>query len=453
MMYPRLFLARNLLADDGVIFVSIDDHEVQNLTAILNEIFGEENAIATFVWKRKAGGGDDSGHVAAEHDYILCFARDESQCRLNSILHESPAMTAKYNREENGRRYYLERLDKTALTYSAAMDFPIECPDGTFISPPQPDPARPSTAWRWSPTTVEQRRDELIFLKEAKTDEWRIYTRTWMSLDGVTPRSLLADKEHGRNRDGTQELTSLLGPKIFTNPKPTRLLRHLLEIGLSEPDDCVVDFFAGSGSLGHAVVEYNRDHKARCSYVMVQLPEPTSELPAQYPTLAAITRERMKAVAKLHSEGQAQLDDRTDTGFRAFRLSASNFRVWDGVPEDAAAITSQLALSIEHVADSASEQSILSELLLKAGYALTAKIEAVDFGGVAGYAVSDGALLICLSRALTIEAFEAMVEREPAMILVLDAGFSGNDELKVNTLQTVRARNQRTGSDVALRVV
>jgi adenine-specific DNA-methyltransferase len=135
MMYPRLFLARNLLREDGVIFVSIDDHEVHNLRALMNEIFGEENALATFVWKRKAGGGDDSGQVAAEHDYIVCFARNESQCHLSSILHESPAMTAKYNRAEGGRRYYLERLDKTSLTYSASMDYPIACPDGSFAPP------------------------------------------------------------------------------------------------------------------------------------------------------------------------------------------------------------------------------------------------------------------------------------------------------------------------------
>ncbi len=133
MMYPRLFQARNLLREDGVIFVSIDDHEVHNLRAIMNEIFGEENALATFVWKRKAGGGDDSGHVAAEHDYIICFARDETLCHLNSILHESPAMAAKYNREEGGRRYYLERLRGTSLTYSSSMDFPIKCPDGSFL--------------------------------------------------------------------------------------------------------------------------------------------------------------------------------------------------------------------------------------------------------------------------------------------------------------------------------
>lgn len=454
MMYPRLFLARNLLREDGVIFVSIDDHEVQNLRALMNEVFGEENCLATLVWKRKAGGGDDSGHVAAEHEYVMCFARNESRCHLNSILHESPSMTAKYNREENGRRFYLERLDKTSLTYSASMDFPIECPDGSFVSPPQPDPSRPSTAWRWSGSTVDARRDELTFLRDPKTEEWRVYTKTWMSLDGVTPRSLLVEKEHGRNRDGTQELTDLLGPRIFTNPKPTRLLRHLLSMALSGEDDLVLDFFAGSGSSGHALIEHNKAMSVRCRYLLVQLPERPDEIAEGFTSLADITRKRMSAVgARLKASPVELGSESLDTGFRALRLTRSNFAVWDSASRSADEIAAQLAISVDHIGSDATEESTLRELLLKAGYELTAPVEHADFAGVAGYAVAGGALVVCLSRALTIEAFEAMVNRDPAMILVLDAGFGGNDELKVNALQTVRARNQQSGSDIALRVV
>jgi adenine-specific DNA-methyltransferase len=154
MMYPRLNLLHRLLADEGVIFVSIDDNEVFHLQLLLNEIFGIQNLIATLVWKRKAGGGDDSEHVATEHEYVLCYAKRKQLAKINRVLHESPSMTAKYNKSENGRRYYLERLDKTSLTYSESMDFPIECPDGTFVSPPHPDPNNPTTSWRWSDTSV-----------------------------------------------------------------------------------------------------------------------------------------------------------------------------------------------------------------------------------------------------------------------------------------------------------
>jgi adenine-specific DNA-methyltransferase len=136
MMYPRLYLSKNLLSENGVIFVSIDDGEYANLLKLLIEIFGEENYLSTFIWKRKAGGGDDSGHVAAEHEYVICFARDALEAGIASIRHESPAMTAKYNRKENGKRYYLERLDKTSLTYNASMDYSIECPDAAYCVVP-----------------------------------------------------------------------------------------------------------------------------------------------------------------------------------------------------------------------------------------------------------------------------------------------------------------------------
>src|SRR3989338_3257709 len=150
MMYPRLKLLKDLLADNGVIFISIDDNEHCNLKQILDEIFGAENFLTCFIWKKKAGGGDDSGHIANEHEYILCYARLASATSLGKIMHESPSMTAKYNRIENGVRFYLERLDKTSLTYSKSMDFEIECPDGTKIKPPQPNPDKPRTIWRWS---------------------------------------------------------------------------------------------------------------------------------------------------------------------------------------------------------------------------------------------------------------------------------------------------------------
>jgi adenine-specific DNA-methyltransferase len=142
-----------------------------------------------------------------------------------------------------------------------------------------------------------------------------------------------------------------------------------------------------------------------------------------------------------------------DVGFRAYRLCASNFSVWDPSQTTLADVDEQLVMSIDHIVDGSSEQAMLTELLLKAGFPLTSPVEQVDFDGVPGYSVAEGALLVCLSAHLSIEAFEAMVEREPAMILVLDAGFGGSDELKVNALQTVRARNQQSGSDIALRVV
>ncbi len=442
MMYPRLYLARNLLREDGVIFVSIDDGELDNLRRLLTEIFGEENFIATFVWKRKAGGGDDSGHVAAEHEYVVCFARDANATALSAIQHESPSMTAKYNRKEGDRRFYLERLDKTSLTYSASMDFEIECPDGTFISPPQPDPAHPTTAWRWGKDTVLERREELVFQKEKKSGEWRVYTKTWEPVGGVTPRSLLVAPDHGRNRDGTQELDELLGPKVFSNPKPTRLLKHLLSIG-ADDDALVLDFFAGAGSTAAAVLASDVELSRSRRFILVQLPEPTNR--TDYPTIADITKERVRRVIKkLNDEDAGKLDlhdaAKQDRGFRVFKLAESNFTPWDAeAPLDAGALAKQLQLHVAHVRDGRTASDLLYEILLKSGIPISGHVETLTLAAKPVHAADDGKFLICLETLLTLDLIRAMAGRKPERVVCLDAGFADNDQLKANAVQIFRA--------------
>jgi adenine-specific DNA-methyltransferase len=265
--------------------------------------------------------------------------------------------------------------------------------------------------------------------------------------EGVVPRTWWTYKEAGSNDEGQRELIKLFGAKVFSAPKPTRLIRRLIHI-CTGPSDLVLDFFAGSGATGQAVIEHNVDEGSSRRYMMIKLPEPIQD--GEYKTISDITAERMRRVGEALGGFGSQLGD---TGFRSFRLTPSNFAVWDAGVDSEDGISDQLKLAVEHVAKGSDVRSILTELLLKAGFPLTASVQSVDFSGVEGYSVADGALLVCLSRELTIEAFESMVALEPAMILVLDAGFGGDDELKVNALQTVRARNQQRGSDIALRVV
>ena len=440
MMYPRLKLARNLLQDDGVIFISIDDHEVHNLRHLLDEIFGAENHAATFVWKRKAGGGDDSAHVATEQEYILCYGRDYGALRLSRIEHESPAMTAKYNREENGRRYYLERLDKTSLTYNASMDFDLECPDGTTVRPPQPDPARPTTIWRWSKTKVDECRSKLVFRRDRRIDEWRVYTRTWESLRGVTPRSLLVDKEHGRNRDGTQDLSALLGPKVFSNPKPVRLLTHLLRIGASEADALVVDFFAGSGSLGDALLRLNAEDGAHRRFLMVQLPEPSGD--SRHASIAAICAARLRAActALVDKLGDGNGGDSQTPGFRLFRLSNSNIKPWDA---NFNSMETDLVKAIDNIKADRSEDDVLYELLLKYGLDLAIPSETRDVEGRTVTVIGAGALVVCLADDITLEAvsgiaaLKAELSPEVMRVVFKDSCFA-DDVAKTNAAQILK---------------
>ena len=396
--------------------------------------------LASFIWKRKAGGGDDSNHVAAEHEYVVCYAGNSEVVELASIEHESPSMTAKYNRSENGRRYYLERLDKTSLTYSDSMDFPIEAPDGSMIEPPQPDPINPTTAWRWSKKTVNERRDELEFLQEKKTNEWRVYTRTWESLDGVTPRSLLVEKGHGRNRDGTEELTKLIGPKVFNNPKPTRFLSHLIKIGAPSEGDVLLDFFAGSASFAHAVQVVSIDDNKVRKCISVQLPEKTNR--EDYLNIAQIARARLKKLDEIRAGNQKNA---SVTGFRAFQLTPSTFAKWEATTEDTVEdLQYKLEQHAQHLDTDASDEDILFELLLKDGYELTTKVKRLDIPGGTVHSIADGALLICLERSLTRAMIDALADladaNDVARVVCLDAGFESNDELKTNAVQTFKSR-------------
>jgi adenine-specific DNA-methyltransferase len=204
------------------------------------------------------------------------------------------------------------------------------------------------------------------------------------------------------------------------------------------------------------VTQYNAREGTQLRYLLVQLPEVPDD-GERARELSSITRDRMRRVGREALDAPDRLPTRdleaSDYGFRAYRLCASNFSVWDSSTATPADLSEQLLLSVDHIVAGSSEEAILTELLLKAGYPLTSAIDEVEFGGVLGYSVADSALIVCLSTALTIQVFEAMVEHEPAMILILDAGFGGSDELKVNALQTVRARNQSSISDITLRVV
>lgn len=462
MIYPRLFLARNLLSEGGVIFVSIDDHEMHNLRAVMNEIFGEENFLGCVTVISNLKGRSDDRYFATAHNYLLAFQRGAFQPRgvplPDSYFDDYPETDA------NGRAYRLQGLRKRGSNARRedrpSMFYPFYADPATgevALAPSESKEAKilpvlsdgSDGRWRWGRATATTRLEELRARQVGPDKRWDVFQIDWADRDGaekrVTPKTVWMGSEFA-NETGTLEVKSLLGKGVFDNPKPTGLIRQILEYSVG-PDDLVLDFFAGSGTVGQAVLEANEEDAGRRQFVLIQLPE---EMSAQgYTSIAEVTRARVERAAAVVSE--SLLAEGGDNGFRAFRLTASNFTVWNASPDSDC--DTQLTISVDHVKAGATEDAMFTELLLKAGFPLTSPVEQVTFAGVPGYSVSDGALLVCLSDALTIEAFEAMVATEPAMILVLDAGFGGSDELKVNALQTVRARNQQSGSDIALRVV
>lgn len=406
MMYARLKLARNLLSNDGVIFISIDDNELDNLVKICSEIFGEENHIASFIWKSKSGGANDSGEVAVDHEYVVCFSREKTDNTIG--LDPDAVATTAYNNEDEHGRYSLERLDKQNLQYSSSMDYDLVGPDGTIYKLEHRDQARPNAIWRWSKDKVKNNMDSLVF------KDGRVYTKNYEKSGGKS-RSLLVDERFGRTRTGSTEVRELMGGDYFNNPKPTKLLKTIAAVG-SGRDAIVLDFFAGSGTTGHAVMAQNAADGGNRRYVMVQLPEPLDtdnkdqKVAAEFcdqlgkrRTIAELTKERLRrAGAKIKADNPMFAGD---TGFRVFKLDSTNIREWDPKPDD---LEDALYASVEHVKEGRSEADVLYELLLKLGLDLCVPIETQKMAGKDVHSIGGGVLMACLAQKISREDVEKL---------------------------------------------
>jgi adenine-specific DNA-methyltransferase len=281
---------------------------------------------------------------------------------------------------------------------------------------------------------------------------WSISTKQYLKDEageeyGVKGFSII---ENIYNQAGTKEQDELFGSvTLFPFPKPSDLLKHLQNIAGAKEGDIVMDFFAGSATTAHAVLGLNSRDGGSRKFIVVQLPEPCLEdseaFKSGYKTIADIGKERIRRVVKkIQDESNEQLDliNKLDLGFKVFRLDQSNFKIWDGVVEkgsDGKKIEKQLELQIEHINPKATEEDILYELLLKSGFDLTTKVESIQLAGKKVYSIENGALLICLEKNLTKEVITEMARKEPARAICLDAGFSGNDQLKTNVVQIMKS--------------
>jgi len=472
MMYPRLFLARNLLRDDGVVFISIDDHEADNLKKICDEIFGGENFLAniTRVAKTTSFRGN---FFAPSKDYILCYSKNASALKpfMDEVIEEQ-FDKVETDGERRGERY----RDDIAFYLSTLETRPnqryfIECPDGSKVIPPgntfPPNPPKEGDGvWRWSKDSFNEKKHLIVFKqskqsplidKDGKQAKWNLYTKSYLKdkkEDGNIPRDFWGDF---LNRHGTSELKALDIPYSF--PKPVRLVQNLLKIIGTTDDDIVFDFFAGSSTTAHAVIELNFLDKKRRKFVLVQLPEDCEEeidaKKAGFKNLADIGKERIRRVINKIAKdeegaskkektlfGDSKENEKLDLGFKVFKLHQSNFKIWDGSIKkemEDKKVEKQLELQIEHINPKANEEDILYELLLKSGFALTTKVEALQLAGKKVYSIENNALLICLEKSLTKEVITEMARKEPARVVCLDIGFAGNDQLKTNAVQIMKS--------------
>lgn len=446
MMYPRLKLARNLLTDDGVIFISIDDAEQANLKKLCDEIFGEGNFITQFIWRKKSSGGQHAKHVLDFHEYILVYARNidyvtNFTVRRSEKQRESFKLTDKY---EHIRGKYLLSPLKSWLDYRPTLIYPIVTPDGSSIE----------TQWVCSRPTYEKLlADGRIEFKHTSSG-WSVYKKQYEKdrADGVLPPSIL---DFVQSADGTRELREMLVEKIFDNPKPSKLLKYFAEMS-AKNDDVVLDFFAGSATTAHAVMQLNAEDGGNRKHIMVQLPEPIDEKREafnKYKKISDIARERInRAGEKIKADFADKLAERKtplDVGYRTYKLADTNFTKWQSAPtDDLTELQARLDLMRKSSNDDASEEDLLVEVLLKMGLPLTTRTKTVDVDGLHVHQVvtegnsSEGQPVLYLNEHTkpTLDQLRTIItDLTPSKFVILDDAFQGDNQLKTNLVQTCKS--------------
>ena len=440
MMYPRLYLARNLLRSDGLVFISIDNTEVDNLKKLANEIFGEENFVEQLVWKNKYNAGALTRGVANVHEYIVCYSRSPVENLLAPLSEDAIAQYKERDAKYAQRgEFVTQPLATGSKDTRPNLRYPIMW-KGKEIWPEK--------QWIWSKDRVEEAmaNDEIV----VNETEGKLNVRVKQYLKDESgrirktkPLSLLIGPY---NQEGSKEIESLFGEEVFKFPKPSALIRSLLSITVSEsdaPEGIVLDFTAGSGTTAQAVLDINNAGVGNWRFILVQLPEPTGR--DDYPTIADLCKERVRRVINKLNEADAKqlnlAEKKQDRGFRFFKLAESNFRVWEAEkPQDVTSLTTQLDLHVEHIRSGRNSADLLYEILLKSGLVLSTPIEVVRLAGRTVYSADRGSLLVCLELDLTLELVRALAEKKPQRIVCLDAGFGSNDQLKANALQIFRTK-------------
>ena len=415
MMYPRLKLARSLLQDDGVIFVSIDDAEQASLRRCMDEIFGEENFVEQFIWKKSYGGGAKERYAVTQHEYCLMYAKSIEVLGALWLAPDPEAEEKYYDGKdeffETRGPFRIKPLEATkSMGHRENLIYPIRAPDGTQIMPKR--------QWWWSRSRTEgvQAQNGLVFTK--KDDGWSVSYKQYLIADdgekrGAKPFSII---DGFYTQHGTAAIRALFDDEVvFQFPKPIELVSRFIEMG-TDRDSIVLDFFAGSGTAAHAVLRQNASDNGERRYLLVQLPEPLDPENKDQKTasdfcdrlkvgrsIVELTKERLRRSAKKVKEENPMFTG--DTGFRVFKLASSNIRAWEA---DVANLENSLLKNAEHLVQGRKEQDVLYELLLKLGLDLCVPIQAKTIAGKSVHSIGDGALIVCLADGLTKDVIEPL---------------------------------------------
>lgn len=453
MMYPRLRLAANLLRDDGVIFISIDDNEVYNLQKLCNEVFGEENFVGLFTIQSNPRGSQNSKHLSYVHEYILMYAKSIDRLELKGIGKDEDAISEYSLKDENGRMYRLLGLRKRGGAWRKEdrpnMFYPIYVNSRTqkvsLVKQENTDievvPKRPTgelSRWTWGPDKFREEIDKVVAKKvnrAGEPDAWDIFRKDYIDNDDgeiktTKVKTMWVEKEINY-QNAKNEIKELFGnSEIFDYPKPTYIVNKLASMLFVDDTDVILDFFSGSATTAHAVMQLNADDGIKRQFIMVQLPELCNEnsqgAKAGYKNICEIGKERIRRAGAKIKEQNADVD----VGFKVLKLDTSNLVKWDDTPLESTQTSdlfNRMDGMIESIKKGRSELDVVYEVMLKLGIPATYQVFENNLNGRKVYSIGDdGLILICLDGSnggITPEDVTAMCEFSPAKIVAAEEAF------------------------------
>lgn len=441
MMYSRLMVARTLLSEDGVIFISIDDKEVGNLRKICDDIFGEHNFVSNIIWQKKFSRSNDATYFSSMHDHILCYCNnnikiDEKGWNIG-LLPRGEEIPNGYSNPDNDPRGPWTSTIMSAKSGSQSLLYEITTPSGRIVVPPS------GRYWSCSRDTF---------------NKWKAENRIWFGIngdsaprkktflsevqDGLRPNSILFQNEVGNNQEGKQEVKALFnGVGVFDGPKPVRLLYRLLTIGNLSKGDIVLDFFSGSSSTAHAAMKLNAEDGGNRKFIMVQIPEETPEdseaRKAGYKTIPEVAKERIRRAGKKIKEESLLTTADLDTGFRVFRLEEGNYEDVKRSPKEFK--QDQLDLFLNNIKTDRNDLDLLFGCMLDWGVQLSLPMTQEVVDGKTIYTVNDGDLVACFAENVSEEVVKAMAEKMPLRVIFRDSCFA-QDADKINIYETFKQK-------------
>lgn len=449
MIYSRLMVARTLLTEDGVIFISIDDNEVENLRKICDEVLGENNFVTNIVWQSTAGSNTGTDIVTVTEN-ILVYTKNRNVFKFNGKLSDENSYTFSDEYENIRGKYSLDKMDRRRVGshYSEALNYPITMPDGSLRYPGGYS-EKSAEGWNylWSKTKVDWGLKNGFIVFKQNNGVWNVYNKRYSKVDNEgnviersTPYRNLITSDICNTAQGTAEIRTLFGNRFFDFPKPTKIINILLNtVVRKNKDSIILDFFSGSSTTAHAVMQLNAEDGGNRKFIMVQLPEETPEdseaRKAGYNTIPEIAKERIRRAGKKIKEEFPLTTADLDIGFRVFRLDEGNYEDVERSPNDIN--QAQLDLFLDNIKTDRNELDLLFGCMLDWGVQLSLPMEQEEVDGKTIYTVNDGDLVACFAEGVTENVVKAMAGKMPLRVIFRDSCFD-KDADKINIYETFK---------------